>query len=152
MLNPHIKGSFWEIHLSNCGWLEILQRLSGGKRALGCKWVGPRLFCCRWENRLRRRIRNQGSLISFCIPRLCSPSLGSPLLTLFSRPQYPSSLYSPYPISPSLLTCFEFAWADRCQSVGRTGSLGVRAVRCLDTVTFWPATQSSLVRSAASQS
>lgn len=26
MLSPHIKESFWKIHLANCGWLGILRR------------------------------------------------------------------------------------------------------------------------------
>lgn len=94
MLNPHIKDSFWKIHLSNCGWLGILQRLLGGKRVQGCKWDWPPLFPCRWETRLRRGIRHQGSLffsafLSHALP-LCSSTIC--LLPLRSRPTQSLSL------------------------------------------------------------
>ena len=48
------------------------------------------LLCCAVDgkNRLRRGIRNQGSLISFCIPLPCSRSLAVPLGSVFPPPQY----------------------------------------------------------------
>lgn len=56
-LKPHIKDSFWKIHLSNCSWLGILQRPLRGKRVRRCKWDWPPLFSWR---RTEQAAGNQG--------------------------------------------------------------------------------------------
>lgn len=78
MLKPHIKDSFWKIHLSNCSWLGILQRPLRGKCVRRCKWDWPPHFLMEKESVSSRKPR-----LTFDV--FCS----SPASTLFvvCRPQ-----------------------------------------------------------------
>lgn len=105
MLNPHIKDSFWKIHLSNCGWLGILQRLLGGKRVLRCKWDWPPLFCCWWEKK-RLKQKDKKRLTSLFLHSSLMRSLTrAPLCSLLCISMPPPShlpLKSLHSVSPSL--------------------------------------------------
>lgn len=81
MLKRHIKASFWRIHLSNWGWLGLLQRLLGSRRAPGCKCDWPLVFCWKSWNRLKRRISPPFPYFLLYIPSPWSPTQPYPLLS-----------------------------------------------------------------------